>query len=60
MRKFQAFKRPKLNSAIYWRRRADDARNHAAAADGKSRSMMLGFAEGYEKMAKRVEKPADH
>lgn len=60
MRKTRVFKRPKLNQASYWRRRAENARKHAErASDRTSKTMMLGFAEGYEKMAKRIEKLVD-
>ena len=50
-------KRADLNKPKYWRRRAERAQADAdGAADRKVKRMLLGFAEGYEKMAKRIEK----
>lgn len=55
----RARKRTELNSPKYWRDRAECERASAEKAkDDKIRTLMLGFAEGYEKMAHRVEKLA--
>lgn len=51
------FKRSDLNSPKYWRNLAGSAKENAAQAeDHKVRGMMLGFAEGFERMATRIEK----
>ena len=52
--------RTQVNSTKYWLQRARDARTAAEnAKDGKVRIAMLGFSEGYERMAKRVERLPD-
>jgi hypothetical protein len=52
--------RSELNSTKYWRRRAKEARADAdQTTDRKLKHMMLGFAEGYERVAKRIDKLAE-
>ncbi len=50
--------RSDLHQPNYWQTRAHEVRVSAARApDDRTRSIMLGFAEGYERLAKQVEKP---
>jgi hypothetical protein len=58
MRTSRRMKRSEVNIPKYWLERATNARKAAEGAnDRKVRDTMLGFADGYEKMAKRVENP---
>jgi hypothetical protein len=51
--------RSELNTAKHWRHRAEKARAHAEQiSDRKVKHTLLGFADGYEKIAKRIEKLA--
>jgi hypothetical protein len=48
-----------MNLPDYWHQRAKLARDEAdKAGDKKVRRMLLGFADGYDKIAKRIEKLA--
>ena len=45
-----------INNAQHWRDRAEEARAHADQMhDETARAMMLGIAEGYEKLARRAD-----
>ena len=58
MRVSRRMKRSEVNIPKYWHERATNARKAAERAnDRKVRDTMLGFADGYEKMAERVENP---
>jgi hypothetical protein len=58
MRNSKGMKRCAVNVPMYWLERAKNARKAAERTnDRKVRDTMLGFADGYEKMAKRVENP---
>jgi hypothetical protein len=54
----RACDRSLLNNPKYWRRRAKDARASAEQTSDR-KHMMLGFAEGYERVADRIEKLAE-
>ena len=50
-----------LDSAKYWRRLADNARVSARTlANRKTKGLILGFAESYDRMARNIEKSSAH
>jgi len=54
-------KRSQVNSPKYWRENANNAQKGAErASNDKIKKVLLGFAEGYEKMAAVIEKSAAH
>jgi hypothetical protein len=57
VRAFRRTKRSDVNVPEYWMKRADDARKTAKdTKDRKVRDAMLGYAQGYERLAQRIEK----
>ncbi len=49
--------RSDLQKPKYWQTRADEVRVSAGRTpDDKTRAFMLGFAEGYERLAKQAHK----
>ena len=60
MRSINRAKLSELKGPKHWHHRAEHARADAEkATDRKLKRTLLGFAEGYDKLAKRIDKLAE-